>query len=87
MGSQEERGEERKGLHEICVGLVHAAREAAQWRRGLLTATRRPAVAELKADEMRIRDEMHESENGRGGEEIEFGCHQTSIRAEASLRP
>ena len=66
MGCQNDGNEERKSFHEVGVRLIHSVCDPAQWGHGLLPATGCPAIAELKADEMGIRDQMQESQNHRG---------------------
>ena len=75
---QDSGREERKGLEEIGGCLIDAIGNATEWWHWLLAAARRPAVAILKADQVRSRNQMNQTEEDAGHEELKFDRHSAA---------
>src|SRR5437868_870043 len=75
MGGQNHRSKKRESLHEIRISLVHSARDASQWRHGLLAIASGPAVPVLEADEVGVHNQMQQAENDSSDEKSQLGCH------------
>ncbi len=67
MSSQNQCREERKRLYEVRVGLIYPARQTAQRRHWFFPRASRPSIPILEADEVRVRDQMHQPEDDAGG--------------------